>query len=117
MAQLAAQPSQFYEEGIKLISYCPLCQSSYSPRETHVLGENDDGHLLHIQCGCCSNAIIALVAISAAGVSSVGVVTDLGYDEVARFRTAPKVTTDDVIDVHCLLQDESAFLSRLTAVA
>ncbi len=111
----AAAPSQFYDEGIKLISYCPLCASSYNPRAAKVLGEKDDSHLLHIQCGNCSNAIIALVLISSVGVSSVGLVTDLGSEEVDLFKKAPPVSTDDVIDMHHLLQDEEMLFSRLAA--
>ncbi len=109
----AAQSSQFYDEGIKLISYCPLCESSYNPQQTRVLGEKDDSHLLHIQCGNCSNAIIALVLISSVGVSSVGLVTDLAYDEVDRFKECQAVSTDDVIEVHHALQDEHEFFRQL----
>jgi hypothetical protein len=109
----AAQSSQFYDEGIKLISYCPLCESSYNPQQTRVLGEKDDSHLLHIQCGNCSNAIIALVLISAVGVSSVGLVTDLAYQEVDRFKEARAVSTDDVIEVHHALQNETEFFRQL----
>lgn len=108
-------PSPFFEEGIKLISYCPLCESSYSPQAAQVLGEKDDSHLLHIQCGQCSNAIIALVLISSAGISSVGLVTDLRFDEVDRFKEAEVVTTDDVIEMHDILQSEEVLFSRLAA--
>lgn len=106
---------QFFDEGVKLISYCPLCESSYNPQEAKILGEKDDSHLLHIQCGNCSNAIIALVLISSVGVSSVGLVTDLRHDEVNRFKEAPAVSTDDVIEVHDALQNEEAFFSGLMA--
>jgi len=105
--------SPFFDEGVKLISYCPLCESSYNPREARVLGEKDDSHLLHIQCGNCANAIIALVLISSVGVSSVGLVTDLGYDEVNRFKEAASVSTDDVIETHHLLKDEVSLFRRL----
>ncbi len=105
--------SPFFDEGVKLISYCPLCESSYNPREAKVLGEKEDSHLLHIQCGNCANAIIALVLISSVGVSSVGLVTDLGYEEVNRFKANAPVTTDDVIETHHLLQDEAALFGRL----
>lgn len=108
-------PSPFFDEGIKLISYCPLCESSYSPQSAQVLGEKEDSHLLHIQCGHCSNAIIALVLISTAGISSVGLVTDLAYDEVDRFNGQEKVTTNDVIETHHLLQDEERLFSCLGA--
>lgn len=109
------QSSPYFDEGVKLISYCPLCETSYNPREARVLGEKEDSHLLHIQCGRCSNAIIALVLISSVGVSSVGLVTDLAYDEVNRFKEAKPVSTDDVIEAHHLLQDESMLFERLMA--
>ena len=105
--------SPFFDEGVKLISYCPLCESSYNPREARVLGEKDDSHLLHIQCGNCSNAIIALVLISSVGVSSVGLVTDLAFDEVNRYKEAASISTDDVIEAHHLLKDEVSLFRRL----
>ena len=109
----SARPSPYFDEGVKLISYCPLCETSYNPQEAKVLGEKEDSHLLHIQCGNCSNAIIALVLISSVGVSSVGLVTDLAFDEVNRFKENTNVSTDDVIETHHLLQDEDAFLQGL----
>jgi len=105
--------SSFYDEGVKLVSYCPLCGSSYTPLQTKVLGEKDDSHLLHIQCGNCSNAIIALIMMSSVGVSSVGLVTDLAHDEVDRFKSEPHISTNDVIDVHHLLQDEGKMFAHL----
>lgn len=105
--------SSFYDEGVKLVSYCPLCGSSYTPLETKVLGEKDDSHLLHIRCGNCSNAIIALIMMSSVGVSSVGLVTDLAHDEVDRFKSEPHISTDDVIDTHHLLQSEGEMFTRL----
>ena len=105
--------SPMYDEGFKLISYCPFCATSYNPQEARVLGEKEESHLLHIQCGNCANAIIALVLISAAGVSSVGLVTDLGFDEVNRFKENALITTNDVIDAHDLLQNEEEFFASL----
>lgn len=110
-----ARRSQYYDEGIKLISYCPLCESSFNPEATQVLGEKEDSHLLHIRCGNCSNAIIALVLISSVGVSSVGLVTDLQYQEVHHFKKERAINTDDVIDVHDLLQDEKEMFAQLVA--
>jgi len=105
--------SPLFSDDVKLISYCPLCGSSYTPREAQILGEKEDSHLMHIQCGNCSNAIIALVIISSVGVSSVGMVTDLGFEEVDRFKSDRAVNTDDVIEVHHLLQNEDKFFEQL----
>jgi len=96
-----------------MISYCPSCQTGYGSTSARVLGEKDDSYLLHIRCGNCRNAIIALVMVSSLGVSSVGLVTDLHYDEVDRFKDSKTVTTDDVIEVHHLLQDQDRLFARL----
>lgn len=113
MAVPAPQSSPFFDEGVQLISYCPLCAMSYNPQEARILGEKEDSHLLHIQCGNCANAIIALVLISSVGVSSVGLVTDLGFDEVHRYKSAAAISTDDVIEAHHAMQDEEAFFRSL----
>jgi hypothetical protein len=109
----SSQSSPFFDEGVRMISYCPLCESSYKPQEARVLGEKEDSHLLHIRCGKCGNAVIALVMITSTGVSSVGLVTDLHFDEVDRFKRSETVTTDDVIEAHHLLQDEEGLFARL----
>ncbi len=109
----SSQSSPFFDEGVKLISYCPLCEMSYNPQEAKVLGEKEDSHLLHIQCGNCSNAIIALVLISSVGVSSVGMVTDLAFEEVNRFKDAVPVSTDEVIEMHHLFKNENELFERM----
>jgi hypothetical protein len=87
-------------EGLKLISRCPLCKTSYDPLEAKVLQERDDAHLLHIICRKCANAVLALIFVSNDGVSSVGLVTDCSYDDVLRFRESGEVSIDDVLAVY-----------------
>ena len=90
-----------------MISFCPLCETNYNPMEARVLGEKEDGHLLHIRCKKCWNSILALVLVSNAGVSSVGLITDLTFDDVQKFSGRDTtVTTDDVIAIHQLLSDD-----------
>lgn len=110
-------PSQ-YQDGLRMISYCPLCETSYNPMEAKVLGEKEDGHLLHIRCKKCWNSILALVMVSNAGVSSVGLVTDLTFEDVVKFREKPaEVTIDDVITVHEMLdsQTDGDFIDAILA--
>ena len=107
MAPLSQSTPSYYQDGLRMISFCPMCETNYNPMEARVLGEKEDGHLLHIRCKKCWNSILALVLVSNAGVSSVGLITDLTYDDVRKFskHEAP-VTTDDVISVHQLLSDD-----------
>ncbi len=101
--------SQFWDDGLKLISFCPLCETHYNPMEAQLVGEKENSHLLHITCKKCSNSIIALVLISPGNVSSVGLITDLSFDDVLKFRRAPEVAVDDVLDIHAALEDEERF--------
>ncbi|MEK7665842.1 MAG: hypothetical protein AAB337_03120 [Patescibacteria group bacterium] len=85
---------------MRLISYCPLCQSEFHPMEAQLLGERGERHLVHVRCVHCHNAILALVLVTKVGVSSVGLVTDLTYDDVLKFRASRRISVDDVLSVH-----------------
>lgn len=87
-------------DALRLISYCPLCESSYNPLRARVLEEKDDAHLLHIQCGSCGSSVVALLFTSGAGPTSIGLVTDLTSEDVLRFKDQPMVKTDEVISMH-----------------
>lgn len=106
-------PSQFLGEGLRFLQVCPSCETAYNPLEARILGEQNDSHLLHIQCRRCFNALLALVAVSAMGISSIGVMTDLTFDDVLKFKEAEPVTADEVLGTHVLLQNETAFFDAL----
>lgn len=109
-----------YQDGLRMISYCPLCETAYNPMEARILDEKEDGHLLHIRCKKCWNSILALVLVSNVGVSSVGLVTDLVFEDVQKFRVqSAEVTVDDVLEIHEMLENDTrgefidAVLSRM----
>lgn len=97
-----------------MISFCPLCQSSFRPMEAKVLEERGEKRLVHLHCGKCQNAMLALVLINKGGMSSIGLVTDLTYDDVVRLRDQRRLTTDDVLDFHQILETDG-FLTRLNS--
>ena len=97
--RLPQQPS----DGLKLISYCPLCEKSYNPLRARILDERDGAHLVHIQCAECGSSIVALIMTSSLGVTFVGLITDLTGDDVLRFKDEGKLTADEVLSFHSLL--------------
>ncbi|PJA45678.1 hypothetical protein CO174_01960 [Candidatus Uhrbacteria bacterium CG_4_9_14_3_um_filter_50_9] len=99
------QGSELWNEGLKLVSYCPVCETRYNPMEAQLLGQDGETHLLHVQCRTCHNSILALVLVNPSGASSVGLLTDLSYEDVMRFRGNGSVTVNDVIDTHKHLED------------
>ncbi|MBI4598852.1 hypothetical protein HY734_01495 [Candidatus Uhrbacteria bacterium] len=100
MSASSSSPAPHWHEGLKLASYCPLCETRYQPAQARVVGNDGETHLLHMRCRKCANAVLALVLVNQAGMTSVGLVTDLTYDDVVRFRTAKRLSTDDVLQAH-----------------
>ncbi|MCR4313796.1 MAG: hypothetical protein NUV84_00940 [Candidatus Uhrbacteria bacterium] len=96
--------SELWNEGLKLVSFCPVCETRYNPMEARLLGEQEETHLLHVQCRKCQHSILAIVLVNQVGASSVGLLTDLSYDDVVRVKSGSWVSVDDVIEVHRLFQ-------------
>lgn len=105
----------FQPESIRLISYCPMCNTHYNPMQAEILEERDDAHLIHTECRKCSSSIIALVLTGGLGISSVGLVTDLASDEVLRFRASDSVRDDEVLQLHTFLFSSTALPVRAIA--
>ena len=81
--------------------------------EARVIDEREDTHLMHIRCKKCSHAILALVLTTGMGVSSMGLLTDLTFDDVVKFRDAEPITVDEVIGFHTLLErDDGAVFGQ-----
>ncbi len=109
----ASLPFNSLFNGLALVSRCPLCEASFDPLEAKVLGESAESHLLHIRCRSCGHALLALVIVSQAGISSVGLVTDCTSEDALRFQGGRSVTVDDVLAAHLALRDGPSFLRAL----
>ncbi|MBI5621997.1 hypothetical protein HY933_04000 [Candidatus Falkowbacteria bacterium] len=94
----------FFDENLKLVSYCPLCDSHYNLLEARILEEQEGASLIYIRCRKCQSSILALIFNNHMGVSSVGLVTDLNPEEVLRYRSAGEVAEDDVLWSYQYLQ-------------
>ncbi len=97
----------------KLLTSCPLCKALYKPAQALILDERAGRHLVHIQCGRCGNAVLALVAGSAEGQAAVGMVTDLTSEDALRFKDLFGISADDVIGMHEALKEDKSFIEKL----
>ena len=93
----------FFQESLKIVSCCPLCETHYDPLEARVVEQRDGVHLIHVQCRKCLSSVIVLVSSGQSGMLSVSMLTDLTADDVARFRASERVTCDDVLNFHEML--------------
>jgi|SRR3989338_3338958 len=96
----------FFQEGMRFMAHCPLCQTRYQPSFVKIIAEREDSYLVHVLCNKCHSAVVALVFANLFGVNSVGLLTDLASDEVleAQQRT---VGADDVLELYKICRDGS----------
>lgn len=87
-------------DALRVMAYCPLCDTRYEPMHARVLSESGQTRLVHVTCDECGGATLSLLQEHEAGASSVGLVTDLSHTDVLEFYNSRKVTTDDVLDMH-----------------
>lgn len=78
-----------------------------------ILEERDDAHLMHVECRKCGSSIVALVLAGGLGISSVGLITDLTSEDVLKFKNTRDVRSDDVIELHEILERGASFLDKL----
>jgi hypothetical protein len=97
---MPSQSQDSLSDGLRLVSYCPVCETRVNPMQARPLGKEGETELLHIQCHKCHNAFLALVLVNQVGASSIGLVTDLAYEDVLRFKSNRSVSINDVISIH-----------------
>ncbi len=102
----------FFDEEIKLIAYCPLCDADLNPLQARVVEGKEDLHLVHIQCHKCKGFILALVLKTANGISSVGLITDLSFNDVYTFKDKDRITADEIINIHKII-NKREFTERI----
>ncbi len=101
------------DDGLRLVSYCPVCHYPYNPLEAKIVDESDGAHLIHVRCRRCRSAILALVMANQLGVSSVGLITDLDSQEILKFKESSRIGGDDVLSIYRFLGDHELEVEKL----
>lgn len=91
---------------LRWASACPLCGAEYSPEEARIVSEKESAFLVHTNCKKCGSSVVATLIANHSGVSSVGLVTDLTYEDVIKFKDSDVVSTDDLLDAYNIFKDE-----------
>ena len=96
---LTAKP-ETWREALKFINRCPICSSIYDVDRAKMFSRNESATLVHLTCVRCNSYFVAMVIMIGQGVSSVGMVTDLSFDDVKRIYSSEPITTDEIIDAY-----------------
>ena len=87
----------------KIINQCPVCNTRFSAGSSRLLADKGEGHLVHLNCKKCLNSVVAVIRFEPHGITSMGMVTDLTYDDVLRIKDGEPVGVDDIIEAHEML--------------
>ena len=98
----------FFEEGMRLIAHCPLCEAKLNPIRAELIEEREDMNIVHIQCTKCKGSLLVVLVQTNVGMSSVVMVSDLSYGDVCSFKQKGSISADQVIEIHQALQDKDA---------
>lgn len=82
------------------IIYCPLCNKEYKPTNMRIIDQVGDTIFAHSNCPHCGGAILSLLYHDLIGVTLVGMVTDLDYQDALKAKSAGTVNEDEVIELY-----------------
>jgi uncharacterized Zn finger protein len=99
-------------EHMKVLTSCPFCGASMEKLDIRLLKEMHDRELVHVHCEACLGSIIALLLMTGPGIASIGLVTDLSFDDMVKSVEEREVSLDDVLGMHELLKSPR-FLKKL----
>lgn len=93
----------------RLVTSCPFCGASVDRLDVKTVSQMDDHQIIHIHCASCLGSLVALFYVGGSGLNSVGLATDLSFDDWVKFAEHNEIDMDDVLKVHELLKSPEFF--------
>lgn len=93
-----------WQQGLKLITQCPVCGGDFETKAAKFFIKKEESQLVHITCGQCQGNFIAMIMIFGKGISTIGMVTDLSFEDVKRIYGSAPIEIDEVIEGYKYLQ-------------
>lgn len=90
--------SESWKEALKFINKCPLCNTSYEADQAALFAKHDAANLVHITCKECRSYFMAMIVMLGQGLSSVGMITDLSFQDAGRLHQTEPITLDEALE-------------------
>lgn len=82
------------------IIFCPLCSKEYRPVNMRIVEQAGETILVHSNCPKCEGAILSLLYKDMLGITLVGLVTDLNYEDAMRVKDREAIEEDEVLEIY-----------------
>jgi hypothetical protein len=81
-----------------LLDQCPICGREYNSKTAKLFLEEKNAHLVHITCPVCYSYFMAIIMEMGRGTSTLGMITDLSYDDLIRLRGKRPMELDETLE-------------------
>ncbi len=95
-----------WQEVVKFMTKCPICNKNYEKETAQLVKRKGNANLVHITCSSCRGHFMAMVLHMGQGLSSVGMVTDLNFQDAHKLHAAKPITLDEILIGHEELNDK-----------
>ena len=85
--------------------YCSMCGTKRQETNIQVVYAYADGALIHMDCSSCDKQFVLNVV--GMGFQMAPLMTDLGSNEIEKFTNSRNVNSDDLIELHKVLFENS----------
>jgi len=68
---------------------------------------------MYIKCSVCQSAALSIIALGAFGIRVASAITDLERDEVMRFQEGAQVQSEEVLELHEMLEKRDNWLDSI----
>lgn len=82
---------------------CPVCGTRYDKGRTKIVSGERNAILVHTNCQKCNTNSLAVLSKSglvAEGMVTMGMITDLYYDEISQMLDGNPISADEVLEVY-----------------
>lgn len=87
-----------WEQSLKMIGACPICGKPYGPGRVKILKREQNARLTHIACASCGGYFMAMIMRLGKGTSTVGMITDLNFDDAKKLMAKAPISIDEAIE-------------------
>ena len=88
------------QEDVTLVN-CSVCGKNYQTGNAKVVGNMNNSLVIHIHCGNCYSSTITIISRNSTGenMMTMGMLTDLNYQEAVESMKLRAIDADEVLDI------------------
>ncbi len=97
---------------VGLSTKCPFCDNPYQKGRGMVVERGNNTRLVYLKCEKCKGGFLNLEFSGALGIGCVGLVTDLGPEDMDGFKKNRPISSDDILDFYQYIEGNDNFIKK-----